>query len=307
MGVCRRRSSTVLAGDEVSARPDWLRVHAPTPDQMREMRMVRDVLARYRLTTVCQGALCPNAIECWGARTATFMLLGDTCTRACRFCAVPTGNPHGKVDRDEPRRVAEAVQALGLRYVVLTSVDRDDLPDGGAGVFAATVRAIKQSDATVRVEALVPDFQGNDAAIGTIAAAGADVLGHNLETVRRITPAVRDPRAGYDQSLAVLARLRELSPTTITKSSLMLGLGERHAEIIEGLRDLKNVGVSIVTLGQYLQPTRTAYPVARYVPPEEFAALRAEAVGLGFKYVVAGPYVRSSYHAAEAFAAAVRE
>ena len=287
----------------MSARPAWLRVRAPDEEKAREMRRVREVLSRYRLTTVCQGALCPNAIECWGARTATFMLLGEVCTRACRFCAVPTGNPHGAVDRDEPRRVAAAVQALGLRYVVLTSVDRDDLADGGASVFAAAIRTIKEGDASVRVEALIPDFRGDAAALEIIARAGADVIGHNLETVRRLTPAVRDPRAGYDLSLSVLSRLKEISPNLVTKSSLMLGLGETQEEILEALHDLRAARVDIVTLGQYLPPTEAAYPLARYVPPDEFAALREEALAIGFGYVVAGPYVRSSYHAAEAYAA----
>jgi len=268
------------------------------------MRVVRDILAGHRLTTVCQGALCPNAVECWGQRTATFMILGEVCTRACRFCAVPTGNPNGALDRDEPQRLAEAVGELGLRYVVLTSVDRDDLPDGGASVFAEAVRRIKKKG--VRVEALVPDFGGNDDAIATIAAAGPDVIGHNLETVRRITPLVRDPRAGYERSLSVLSRLKGLSPDTITKSSLMLGLGEERGEVLEALSDLRDVGVEIVTLGQYLRPTDAAYPVDRYVPPEEFTELRDEALGLGFSYAVAGPFVRSSYCAAEAYAAAVR-
>ncbi len=290
----------------MNARPEWLRVRAPKPEEAQEMQTVRDILAKHRLTTVCQGALCPNAIECWGARTATFMILGKVCTRACRFCAVPTGNPCGALDRDEPRRVAEAVRELGLRYVVLTSVDRDDLADGGAEMFAATIRRIKAEDRSVRVEALVPDFRGDPGAIATIAAAGADVLGHNLETVSRLTPLVRDPRAGYDLSLSVLARIKELSPGTVTKSSLMLGLGETHDEIIAALRDLRDVGVDIVTLGQYLQPTKSSYPVARYVPPDEFASLREEAHAIGFDYVVSGPYVRSSYHAAEAFAAVGR-
>jgi len=287
-------------------RPDWIKVRAPSPEDAREMRAVREVLAEYRLTTVCQGAICPNAVECWSARTATFMLLGGVCTRACRFCAVPTGNPGGALDSDEPRRLSEAVRELGLRYVVLTSVDRDDLADGGASVFAEAIRRIKEEDEAIRVEALVPDFGGDDGALATIAAAGADVIGHNIETVRRITPLVRDPHAGYELSLSVLSRLKELAPDTITKSSLMLGLGEERGEVSEALSDLRSVGVEIVTLGQYLRPTDAAYPVARYVPPEEFAELREEALGLGFSYAVAGPFVRSSYRAAEAYAAAVR-
>ena len=287
-------------------RPDWIKVRVPSAGDAAEMRAVRKVLAEYRLTTVCQGAICPNAVECWSARTATFMLLGEVCTRACRFCAVPTGNPGGALDRDEPRRLADAVRDLGLRYVVLTSVDRDDLPDGGASVFAEAIRRIKEEDEAILVEALVPDFGGNDDALATIARAGADVIGHNIETVRRITPLVRDPRASYDRSLSVLSRVKELSPDTITKSSLMLGLGEERDEVLEALRDLRGVGVDIVTLGQYLRPTDAAYPVARYVPPEEFDELREEALVIGFGYAVAGPFVRSSYRAAEAYAAARR-
>ena len=281
--------------------PSWLKVKAPSPCAVEGIRIVRDILARHRLTTVCQGALCPNVVECWGAHTATFMLLGKVCTRACRFCAVPTGDPGGVVDQDEPTRLAAAVAELSLSYVVLTSVDRDDLKDGGASLFAKTVAKIKEHSPTVRVEALVPDFSGKEEALAAVAAAGADVIGHNLETVRRLTPQLRDRRASYDLSLKVLNRFRVLAPRTITKSSLILGMGEQYEEILTALRDLHDVGVKAVTLGQYLQPIKGAAPVARYLPPEEFDELGENARELGFRSVIAGPLVRSSYHAAKLF------
>lgn len=281
--------------------PSWLKVKAPSPCAVEGIRIVRDILARHRLTTVCQGARCPNVVECWGAHTATFMLLGKVCTRACRFCAVPTGDPGGVVDQDEPTRLAAAVAELSLSYVVLTSVDRDDLKDGGASLFAKTVSKIKEHSPTVRVEALVPDFSGKEEALAAVAAAGADVIGHNLETVRRLTPHLRDRRASYDLSLKVLNRFRVLAPRTITKSSLILGMGEQYEEILTALRDLHDVGVKAVTLGQYLQPIKGAAPVARYLPPEEFDELGENARELGFRSVIAGPLVRSSYHAAKLF------
>ena len=239
----------------MSARPAWLTVRGPSAEAAAGIRGMREVLARYRLTTVCQEAVCPNAGECWGRRTATFMILGDVCTRACRFCAVQTGAPGGAIDGEEPERVAAAARELGLAHVVLTSVDRDDLPDGGAAQFAATIRALQRAPG-VRVEALVPDFSGDGTAIATLAEAGADVVGHNLETVRRLTPALRDRRAGYDRSLDVLSRFAARG--CLTKSSLILGLGETRGEILGALRDLRDVGVSAVCLGQYLRPTARA-------------------------------------------------
>ncbi|MEA3356535.1 MAG: lipoyl synthase [Candidatus Bipolaricaulota bacterium] len=285
----------------MSSRPKWLRVRAPTARETAGMKAVRSVLSRYRLTTVCQGARCPNAVECWGNRTATFMLLGKICTRCCRFCAVPTGNPEGKVDWDEPERLAEACKELGLNYVVLTSVDRDDLADGGAALFAASINAVKAQCPGSKVEALIPDFSGNESSIRKVIEAGPDVIGHNLETVRRLTPAMRDPRAGYDLSLQVLSQCKRIAKSSFIKSSLMLGLGETRTEIITALHDLRVSGVDAVTLGQYLQPTEKNVPVNRYLTPQEFEELAADARGLGFRLVISGPLVRSSYHAERLF------
>ena len=266
------------------------------------MRTMRDVLHRYRLATVCEGAICPNTVECWGERTATFMLLGEVCTRACRFCAVPTGDPCGAVDRSEPDRIAAAVGELGLRYVVLTSVDRDDLPDGGAGLFAATIERVKAASEGARVEALIPDFGGDRDALAQILATDVDVLGHNVETVPRLSPTMRDRRAGYRLSLDVLTALRDGAGRRWVKSGLMVGLGETREEIVETLQDLRGVGVDRVTIGQYLRPTEASAPVARFVPPTEFDDLACRARTMGYASVVAGPLVRSSYHAALAFA-----
>ena len=287
----------------MSDRPEWLKVRANTATEAAGMRAVRDALSRHGLATVCQGARCPNAAECWGAGTATFMLLGDVCTRSCRFCAVPTGNPHGAIDADEPARVASAVADLGLSYVVLTSVDRDDLGDGGASLFAAAITEIKERSPQVKIEALIPDFSGSDEALRRLIASAPDVIGHNIETVRRLSPGLRDPRADYDQSLRVLERVLQISPDTITKSSLMLGLGEERDEVLETMRDLRSVGVRALTLGQYLPPSRSAAPLVRYVHPDEFASLERDARDLGFCFVMSGPLVRSSYQAARTITA----
>jgi lipoic acid synthetase len=265
------------------------------------MRLMRDLFDRHGLTTVCQGAICPNAVECWGARTATFMLLGDLCTRACRFCSVKTGDPGGVLDGDEPERLAAAVAELGLRYVVLTSVDRDDLPDGGAGLFAASVDRLKGEVDDLRIEVLIPDFRGDRDALDRLLATEVDVVGHNMETVRRLTPKLRDHRAGYDRSLSVLAYLSERAEDRCVKTGLMVGLGETRSEISETLGDARSVGVDIVTVGQYLRPSERAVPVERYVPPAEFDEIGAEAESMGFGAVVAGPLVRSSYHALRAY------
>jgi lipoic acid synthetase len=228
------------------------------------------------------------------------MILGEICTRACRFCAVKHGKP-SPPDPEEPERLASAAKALGLRYVVLTSVDRDDLPDGGASHFASCIRALKKAAPNLRVEALIPDFSGQREALEKVVEAGPDVVGHNLETVRRLTPRVRDRRAGYELSLFVLRTLKELSPKIFTKSSLLLGLGETEEEVEEALRDLREAGVDIVVLGQYLRPTSRELPVARYVPPEEFEAWRKRALSLGFRAVLSGPLVRTSFRASEVY------
>ena len=285
----------------MSRHPEWIRVRAPNPAEAEGMRTMRDLLARHCLTTVCQGAICPNAVECWGARTATFMLLGDVCTRACRFCGVKSGDPRGVLDRDEPERLAAAVAELRLRYVVLTSVDRDDLADGGAGLFAKAVDRLKAADDGICVEVLIPDFGGDRCALDRLLATEVDVLGHNVETVRRLTPKLRDHRAGYDRSLDVLAYLSERAVGRCVKTGLMVGLGETRSEVSETLGDLRDVGVDIVTIGQYLRPSERAVPVERYVPPAEFDEIGAEAEAMGFGAVVVGPLVRSSYHALQAY------
>ncbi|MDI9612194.1 MAG: lipoyl synthase [Acidobacteriota bacterium] len=278
------------------ARPEWLKVKLPAGEgYFRLKRLVEGE----QLHTVCRDARCPNIGECWGAGTATFMILGDVCTRACRFCAVKSGKPLD-CDLDEPRRVAVAVEKLRLRYVVVTSVDRDDLPDGGASIFAETIRRIRAIAAPIRIEVLVPDFGGALDALEAVVAAAPDVLGHNVETVPRLYPLAR-PGAGYRRSLELLRRAKAVGTGMMTKSSLMLGLGETDAEVRAVLGDLRGAAVDFLTLGQYLQPTRHSLPVARYVPPRDFARLREYALDLGFRHVASGPLVRSSYQAHEAF------
>ena len=280
--------STVIA----RRHPPWLKVRAPGgPEFAETMTTVREL----GLHTVCQEARCPNIGECWGHRTATFMLLGDTCTRNCGFCAVTHGRPLA-VDPAEPLRVASAVARLGLRHVVVTSVNRDDLADGGAAHFAATARAIKRLLPGCRVEVLVPDFQGNLASVAEVVASPIDVFNHNLETVPRLYRRVR-AGARYARSLAVLEAARRAREGLLTKTGLMLGLGETQEELASVFRDLRSIGCDILTLGQYLRPSGEHLPVERYVPPEEFTAFGAEALALGFRHVEAGPLVRSSYHA----------
>jgi lipoyl synthase len=263
---------------------------------------VRGLLDELALGTVCREARCPNLPECWSAGAATLMLLGTDCTRRCGFCAVRTHWPRGEVDRTEPARVAEAVQRWGLRYVVLTQVCRDDLPDGGAEALADTVRRIRAASPKTLVELLIGDLAGEEDALRTVLGAAPDVLAHNLETVRSISPGVRDPRAGYDRSLGVLSAARALAPPgLVTKSSLMLGLGESPEELETAFGDLRTAGVDLLTLGQYLRPSPSHVPVACYVPPEEFGRLRERALALGFAGVESGPLVRSSYHAEELY------
>jgi lipoyl synthase len=277
--------------------PPWLRSRAPTGEGFQQ---VRALVREHRLATVCEEAHCPNIGECWNAGTATLMLMGAVCTRACRFCSVDTGNPHGWLDAEEPENAARTVELMKLRYVVLTSVDRDDLPDGGAAHYAACVRAIKRRNPGTAVEALTPDFQGSTAAVETVIDSGVEVFAQNIETVRRLTHPVRDPRAGYAQTLAVLAHAKRHRGGVLTKSSLMLGLGETEAEIDATLEDLRAAGVDLLTLGQYLRPTLNHLPVERFVTPAEFAGLRERALGLGFLECVSGPLVRSSYRAEQA-------
>ncbi len=288
--------------EPIGRKPPWIK--APLPAGPR-YQALKSLVQELRLHTVCQEALCPNIGECWNHGTLTVMILGGICTRACRFCAVDTGNPKGYLDPEEPERVAEAIARLGVRYVVLTSVDRDDLEDGGAAHFARTIRAIKGRAPGVLVEALTPDFQGNLKAVETVLAANPEVYAQNLETVRRLTPKVRDPRAGYDQTLKVLAHAKRVRPDILTKSSLILGLGETDGEILEAMRDLRAAGVDILTLGQYLRPTPSHLPVARYVTPEEFRRYEAWGYELGFREVFAGPLVRSSYRADRVFLEAI--
>lgn len=281
--------------DPKPPRPKWLRAPAPGGENYRELKSLVD---RLNLHTVCESAACPNLGECWNHRTATFMILGNVCTRRCGFCAVQKGAPR-EIDYGEPARVAEACAALGLRYAVVTSVNRDDRKDGGAELFALTIRAIRARIPGCKVEVLVPDFQGSREAIGTVVEAAPDVLNHNIETVPRIYRQVRSG-ASYSRSLELLDSAKRLRPEIPAKSGLMLGLGETREEVIEVLRDLKAHRVDIVTLGQYLRPSPEHLPILRYVPKEEFAEFRAIGRELGFAHVESGPLVRSSYHAAEA-------
>ena len=279
--------------------PDWIRVRAPIGEKYTHLKgLVRGL----QLHTVCEEALCQNIGECWGAGTATIMILGDTCTRACHFCAVKTGNPRGIVDTAEPSRVADAIAELGLNYVVVTSVDRDDLPDGGAGIFAETVRQIKLKAPKTKVEVLTGDFRGVRECVELVVASQPDVFGQNIETVRRLTYQVRDRRAGYDQTMDVLRMVKEIDPSRRTKSSILVGMGEKPDEVIETMRDLRAVNVDLLAIGQYLQPTRLKrhVPLVEYVTPDQFALYRTEGMKLGFRYVASGPLVRSSYKAWEA-------
>jgi lipoyl synthase len=278
-------------------KPPWLRARAPLGAGFQG---VRALVKEYRLATVCEEAKCPNIGECWNAGTATLMLMGAVCTRACRFCSVDTGNPRGWLDPAEPQNAARTVALMKLKYVVLTSVNRDDLPDGGAAHYAACVRAIKRANPATAVEALTPDFRGVQADVATVVDSGIEVFAQNIETVRRLTHPVRDPRAGYEQTLAVLAGAKAHRPALLTKSSLMLGLGEREPEIEATLSDLRRAGVDIVTLGQYLRPTANHLAVERFVSPAEFDRYRAAALALGFLECVSGPLVRSSYRAEQA-------
>jgi lipoic acid synthetase len=293
------KSTAEAAPLPAGRKPAWLR--APMPAGSR-FDAVRHTVREHRLATVCEEAKCPNIGECWNAGTATLMLMGEVCTRACRFCAVDTGNPRGWLDAEEPANAARTVELMRLRYVVLTSVNRDDLDDGGAAHFAACVREIKRRCPETAVEALTPDFQGVLADVETVVDSGLEVFAQNVETVRRLTHPVRDPRASYEQTLAVLAHAKRHRPGVLTKTSLMLGLGEDDEEVLATLDDLRAAGVDILTLGQYLRPTVNHLAVERFVTPDEFERYRAEALQRGFVECVAGPLVRSSYRAEQALA-----
>jgi lipoic acid synthetase len=275
-------------------RPTWLKVRFPTGGNFVRLR---DLMREQELHTVCEEARCPNIGECWGRGTATFMILGDTCTRSCGFCAVKTGRPT-ELDTAEPRRVALAIQRMGLRHAVITSVNRDELEDGGAAIFAETIRWTRRLSPETTIEVLIPDFKGNWAALETVQAAAPEILNHNTETVPRLYSRVR-PQARYERSLELLRRAKALASDARTKSGVMVGLGETRDELVGVFRDLAARGVDILTVGQYLQPTPRHLPIERYWHPDEFAELKSAALGMGFRHVEAGPLVRSSYHAEE--------
>ncbi len=281
-----------MSTERLSSKPNWLKIKIPGGSNYRQLK---SIVNEYRLHTVCQSARCPNMEDCWSRKTATIMILGDVCTRSCRFCAVKTGRP-GTIDHDEPRRVADAVKLMGLNHIVLTSVDRDELPDGGAAVWAKSILAIRETVPECTIEVLIPDFQGNADALQTVLNAAPDILGHNLETIPRLYRQIR-PQANYKQSLELLQRAHQQGFRT--KTGLMVGLGESNDEIIQVMDDALTHGTDIFTIGQYLQPTPAHTPVQRYVTPQEFDALRQHGLEKGFLFVESGPLVRSSYHADE--------
>ena len=271
-------------------RPEWLKVTLPRGENYG---LIKSLIDQHRLHTVCGEARCPNVGDCWSAGTATFMILGDTCTRSCGFCAVKTGRP-AALDLDEPRRLAQAIKVLNLTHAVITSVNRDELPDGGAAIFAECVREIRRELPTCRIEVLIPDFRGEWSALQTVIDAGPDILNHNTETVPRLYSIVR-PQAKYERSLELLRRAKEQG--AFTKTGIMIGIGERDDEVYDVMRDLRAVKCDVLTIGQYLQPSKQHLPVERFVPPEVFAAMRQAALAMGFRYCESGPLVRSSYHA----------
>jgi lipoic acid synthetase len=284
--------------ETVLEKPEWLKIRPPTTEHFSE---IRGIVRQHGLATVCQEAHCPNMAECWSGGTATFMVMGDTCTRACKFCAIKTAFPAPPLDPKEPEKLASAISKMKLDYAVITSVDRDDLKDQGASHFAACIAELRKQAPGLLVEVLIPDFRGKDELIQAIADAKPDVIAHNIETVRSLQGKVRDPRANYEQSLHVLDFAKKADPGIYTKSSIMLGLGEKDEEVIEAMRDLRAIGVSIVTFGQYLRPSLWHVPVAEYVTPEKFGHFRKAGEEMGFAYVASGPFVRSSYRAGELF------
>ena len=278
----------------IERKPKWLRIKSQNSPKFRELK---EIVSHKKLHTVCEEAMCPNIQECWSHGTATFMLLGSVCTRACKFCAVDTGNPKGQIDAKEPEKVANSIAQMNLKYAVLTSVNRDDLEDGGAMHFAQTVVSTKKEAPGVIIEALVPDFLGKRESIETLLDSNVEVFAQNLETVKRLTHQVRDHRAGYEQTLEVLAYAKKYSPKTISKTSLMLGLGESEDELLEAFNDIRSAGVDVLTLGQYMRPTINHLPVEKWYSPEEFLYMKNLALDIGFKEVASGPLVRSSYRA----------
>ena len=278
----------------IERKPKWLRIKSQNSSKFRELK---EIVSHKKLHTVCEEAMCPNIQECWSHGTATFMLLGSVCTRACKFCAVDTGNPKGQIDGKEPEKVANSIAQMNLKYAVLTSVNRDDLEDGGAMHFAQTVVSTKKEAPGVIIEALVPDFLGKRESIETLLDSNVEVFAQNLETVKRLTHQVRDHRAGYEQTLEVLAYAKKYSPKTISKTSLMLGLGESEDELLESFNDIRSAGVDVLTLGQYMRPTINHLPVEKWYSPEEFQYMKKLALDIGFKEVASGPLVRSSYRA----------
>jgi lipoic acid synthetase len=286
-----------MATKPMLRKPDWLKIKLPAGDEYDNVKQLKETMRSRTLHTVCEEAKCPNIHECWANRTATFMILGDVCTRACRFCAVKSGLPT-ELDLQEPERVAEAAEQMGLRHCVVTSVARDDLADGGASIFAETIRAIRRRMPFCSVEVLIPDFFGNEESLRIVMDAKPDILNHNLETVERLSDRVRS-KAKYARSLELLARSKRMQPSIPTKSSIMVGVGETWDEILQTMDDLRQVDCDIMTIGQYLQPTRQHLPVVAYYTPEQFAELKEEGMKRGFRHVESGPLVRSSYHAHE--------
>ncbi len=290
--------NSIMENKQTLRKPPWLRAKLPSGDNFKAMQQHR---LGADLATVCEEANCPNMGECWNSGTATFMLMGDTCTRSCRFCAVKTSRNPPPLDSQEPQRLSGALKDLNLKYIVLTTVDRDDLPDHGANHIAKCVAEIRTILPDVLVEMLIPDFQGKAELIAEVVQAGPQIIGHNLECVKSLTPKVRDPRASYDQSLAVLRITRQIEPSVHTKSSLMLGFGESDDEVLQAMRDLRDLETDFLTLGQYLQPSKNKLPVFEYVHPDKFKWFEQEGLKMGFAYVASGPLVRSSYLAAENF------
>ncbi len=286
---------------KILRKPSWLKINLPKGKNISNLQAVSANISKNSLNTVCEEALCPNKSRCWGSGTATFMLMGSVCTRNCGFCNVKSGKIGEPLDADEPRKVVEAIKQMNLNYVVLTSVDRDDLPDKGAGHFAKCVAEIKKELPKVKIELLIPDFSGEIKLLKKVVDSRPDVIGHNLEVVESLQRKARDARAGYDISLGVLHNIKKLNPQIFTKSSLMLGLGEKEEEILKAMDDLRSAGVDLLTVGQYLQPSKANLPVAEYISPKSFTNVEIRGIEKGFKYVISGPFVRSSFLAGEHF------